>query len=213
MMATPSGLESKVPCLQCTVSIPLYGRGNPSLGDDPSHTGIAIHLDKSSPATCYLHHVSCPMQTRYIYDPRPEQPLSSDTVLWGRCELVSGLSPVDATRVTAALAAFGNEEKNLLEWNAGNCQDWMAGAVCRLEAEGLVASGEGAFWRSCIGVGAEDVSRRCVASGRRWVEGERKKPEVVDRRWGDEEGRTVGRLTSNNALSARVGVLKELLGS
>lgn len=121
------------------------------------------------------------------------------------------MSSEKATRVNEVLVAFGTDERNLPEWNEGNFQHWMAAAVSRLEAERLVAEGEGAFWTSCFGAGAKEVAERCAESGRTWIEGERKRPENVDRKWGDEKVRSVGRLETNDGLSGRLTALDQLL--
>ncbi|KAI9934622.1 hypothetical protein ASPWEDRAFT_61822 [Aspergillus wentii DTO 134E9] len=179
------------------LSINIYGRGDATLGDGPSHMGIAIYEQGSS--TCEMHHIRNPTDQDFIYDPRP-QPLE-DPVLKGRCELAS-LSDEQRIDASALLTSFGKNESNIPEFGVGNCQDWVAAAVGVLERVGLVGSGEGGFWRGMVNKSAEEMKSECLRTGRRWIDG----PELVfegdpDARFGDEgdEARPVGKLGNNEA--------------
>lgn len=140
-------------CKQPThaLSVKINGRGDASLGDGPSHMGVAVYEHGSS--TCEMHHIRNPRDTDFIYDPRT-QPLE-DPVLRGRCELVS----------------FSNEQKDravqlLSEFGVGNCQDWVAAAVLMLERAGMVGAGEGDFWKDMINLSAGEMRDRCLQTGR-----------------------------------------------
>lgn len=64
------------------LSVNIYGRGDASLEDGPSHMGIAFYSQGSS--TCELHHIRNPAGEDFIYDPRTQS--LEDPVLKGRCE-------------------------------------------------------------------------------------------------------------------------------
>ena len=66
------------------MSVNVYGRGDASLGDFPSHMGIAVY-EQGSP-TCEMHHIRNPNDVYFIYDPRT-QPLE-DPVLRSRCAIL-----------------------------------------------------------------------------------------------------------------------------
>ncbi|PWY77276.1 hypothetical protein BO94DRAFT_538143 [Aspergillus sclerotioniger CBS 115572] len=185
------------------ISINIYGRGDATLNDGPSHMGIAIY--ELGASTCTMHHIRNPTDADFIYDPR-EQPLEDDPVLRGRCELVSFLGE-ESSRVNNLLSSFGNDASNIPEFGVGNRQDWVAGAVGMLEGAGVVRTGEGEFWRKMINRSAEGMKEACVGSGRKWVDG----MELVfegkaDARFVD--GRDgVGRLSDNVALRERMQLL------
>ncbi|EEQ30876.1 conserved hypothetical protein [Microsporum canis CBS 113480] len=122
------------------ISANIYGRGDRSLGDRPCHVGLAVYELGSS--TCEMHHIRCPQDDQYIYDPRI-QPLE-DSVLRGRCELAR-LSTSKKERVTKILEKFGQNAANIPEVGVGNCQDWLAGAVKELEQNGILQDREGVF--------------------------------------------------------------------
>ena len=195
-----------------SISVIYYGRGDPVLNDDPSHVGIGVDLEEALPSTCFLHHVRCPTQTRYMYDPGPTQPLSSDPVLWGRCTLVDDLSSEDAVNANGLLQAFGEDEKYLPEWNTGNGQDWMVGAVGMLEQNTMLEAGEHAFWKALIGKRAEEVGAICRASGKTWVKGDLPKPDSIDARWSSEEANQADKSIDNQHLRQRVVTMEKLLG-
>ncbi|GKZ27894.1 hypothetical protein AbraIFM66951_007428 [Aspergillus brasiliensis] len=193
------------------LSINIYGRGDASLGDSPSHMGIAVYEIGAS--TCQMHHIRNPSDETFIYDPRV-QPLQDDPVLRGRCELLT-FSQEESEHVNNLLSAFGKDASNIPEFGVGNCQDWVAGAVAMLENAGVLASGEGAFWKSMINGGAESIKRACGDSGKKWVDG----PEMVfegepDARFGDKEGdkKEVGKLKDNEAFRKRMQVLGKSRG-
>ncbi|OOF93858.1 hypothetical protein ASPCADRAFT_209102 [Aspergillus carbonarius ITEM 5010] len=189
------------------LSINIYGRGDVTLNDGPSHMGIAVY--QISASTCTMHHIRNPTDTDFIYDPR-EQPLEDDPVLRGRCELAT-FSGEESERVNTLLSSFGNDVSNIPEFGVGNCQDWVAGAVGMLEEEGVVGKGEGEFWKGMINRSAEGMKRACVSSGRKWIDGVELEFEgepdarFVDGR--DEVGRPVGRLSDNVALRERMQLL------
>ena len=193
------------------LSIQIYGRGDATLGDGPSHMAIAIYeVDSSS---CELHHIRNPNDSDFIYDPRV-QPLE-DPVLRGRCELNTRLTAQEKTRATNLLYDFGNDKSHIPELGVGNCQDWVADAVTVLEraGSGLVEQNEGSFWRGMINLSAEQMKDRCIESGRRWVE---RSPEfdfdgVPDARFADEgdevKRQGVGKLTQNPVFQDRMRAL------
>lgn len=181
------------------LSINIYGRGDATLGDGPSHMGIALYTSSPDIAKiCEMHHIRNPTDDKFTYDPRP-QPLN-DPVLRGRCELLSSLSDEDRSQITNLLTAFGNDESNIPEFGVGNCQDWVAGAISMLEDAGVVRFGEGAFWRDMVNRSAEGKEEACLGSGRVWIPG----PESTfegdpDASFNDKEVRPVGRVAGNEA--------------
>ncbi|GLA36010.1 hypothetical protein AnigIFM63309_001668 [Aspergillus niger] len=198
--------STKEPSTQA-LSVNIYGRGDASLGDSPSHMGIAVYDIGGS--TCQMHHIRNPSDEYFIYDPRV-QPLQDDPVMRGRCELIT-FPQERCEHVNNLLSSFGNNASNIPEFGVGNCQDWVAGAVAMLEDAGVVASGEGAFWKSMINGGAESIKRACGESGRKWIDG----PEITfegdpDARFRDRDGdgkKEVGKLKDNEAFRERMQVL------
>lgn len=190
------------------LSINIYGRGDATLGDGPSHMGIAIYEISSS--TCEMYHIRNPNDTDFIYDPRV-QPLE-DPVLRGRCELAL-LSQEQKERAVQLLSAFGKEESNIPEFGVGNCQDWVAAAVTILEREGLLNQGEGEFWTSMINRSADEMKESYLHTDRKWIAGSESTFEgVPDARFSDKEDPTksVGKLTHNSIFQARI---QSLLGN
>ncbi|KAJ9307284.1 hypothetical protein DTO217A2_3163 [Paecilomyces variotii] len=190
------------------LAINVYGRGDATLGDGPSHVGIVIYEISSS--TCEIYHIRNPTDVGFIYDPRI-QPLE-DPVLRGRCEL-GLLSQEQKERTTHLLSAFGKDESNIPEWGVGNCQDWVAGAVAMLDREGLVNRGEGEFWRSMINRSADEMKESCLRTGRKWIVGSESTFEgVPDARFSDKEDPTksVGKLMHNSIFQDRI---RSLLGN
>ncbi|RAK99627.1 uncharacterized protein BO80DRAFT_494634 [Aspergillus ibericus CBS 121593] len=189
------------------LAINIYGRGDATLNDSPSHMGLAIYQLGAS--TCTMHHIRNPTDTTFIYDPR-EQPLEDDPVLRGRCELAT-FSEEKSEHITTLLFDFGNDILNIPEFEVGNCQDWVADAVGMLEGAGMVGNGEGEFWRKMINRSAEGMKEGCVVSGRKWVDGVELGFEgVPDARFvegNDGVGRSVGRLRDNVAFRERMQVL------
>lgn len=189
------------------LSISIYGRGDPTLGDTPSHTGITIY--ELGASTCTMYHIRNPSDTQFIYDPRP-QPLS-DPVLRGRCELTL-LTPESKDRAAQLLTTFGDNPAHIPEYGVGNCQDWVADAVHILETEGVLDTpGEGRFWRSMVNKSAEGMRESCLRTGRVWIPG----PESTfegepDARFLDPTGIAtgeVGRLAHNAVFQARMQAL------
>ena len=148
------------------LSVNIYGRGDATVGDGPSHMGIAIY-EHGSPV-CEMHHIRNLTDEDFVYDPR-SQPLE-DPVLKGRCELLS-LTNEQKIHATNLLSEFGNEKSNIPEFGIGNCQDWVAAAVNRLEQSGFLVSGEGEFWKSMINKSSEGMKEECVQTGRTWISG------------------------------------------
>ncbi|KAB8339308.1 hypothetical protein FH972_022241 [Carpinus fangiana] len=197
-----------------TVSVLLYGRTLLEQDDDlPCHVGIAIHEDVNEPNTCRLHHARCPNQIRFIYEFRPEQPYCTDPILRGRCELRSGLSRAEADRADSLLAKYGNEQEHLPFYGAGNCQNWLAGAVAMLEEAGLAGQQDGQYWTESIGKGRETMEDGWKKRGRCWVDNPKSlqaAPENVDARWRDKEERNVGKLDNGVDFGKRVEALEGL---
>ncbi|ODM20316.1 hypothetical protein SI65_03369 [Aspergillus cristatus] len=186
------------------LSINIYGRGDATLGDGPSHMGIALYTTppQSNPGTeetiCEMHHIRNPTDDKFTYDPRP-QPLN-DPVLRGRCEILSSLSGEDRSGISNLLTDFGNDETNIPEFGVGNCQDWVAGAVSMLEDAGVVGKGEGTFWRGMVNRSAEGMEEACRGSERVWIPGPESSFEgVPDASFNDKEVRSVGKLVGNEA--------------
>ncbi|KAL2867755.1 uncharacterized protein BJX67DRAFT_352202 [Aspergillus lucknowensis] len=189
-----------------TLSMNIYGRGDATLGDGPSHMGLALHEKDSS--TCIMHHIRNPVDEVFIYDPRP-QPLH-DPVLRGRCELLTSISPEEVSRVSELLSDFGNDGSNIPEFGVGNCQDWVANAVGALESKGILEEGEGVFWTGMINKSAEGMKRACIEAGRRWIDGpDSEFNGVPDARFKDRDGeeRVVGKLAQNPDFKARMQAL------
>ena len=190
MAATSSNTESAH-----QVSVNVYGRGDLS---KPSHVGIALYTPRNS--TCRMHHIRCPDDENFIYDPR-SFPLAGP-VLWGRSVLAE-VPELELQRAEAVLTAFGANHKNIPEMGIGNCHNWMAGGVAELERHGVLQSGEGDFWKSQINRSGDEIAESCRQTGRVWVEGEKQvvDPSDIDARFADVEVRKVGKLADNPAFS------------
>ncbi|KAE8352202.1 hypothetical protein BDV28DRAFT_135506 [Aspergillus coremiiformis] len=188
------------------MSVNVYGRGDGTLGDTPSHMGIAIYQLGSS--TCEMYHIRNPNDVDFVYDPR-SQPME-DPVLRGRCELAT-FSSAQKDCTVHLLSAFGEDKSNIPEYGVGNCQDWVASAITMLERAGIVGQGEGGFWRSMINRSADAIRDNCVASGRTWMNG----PESTfegepDARFSDKtDTKPVGKLMQNSIFQER---MRSLLG-
>ncbi|PLB43657.1 hypothetical protein P170DRAFT_441116 [Aspergillus steynii IBT 23096] len=199
-------MDTSTPTATHGMSINVYGRGDATLGDGPSHMGIAVY-EFGSP-TCKMHHIRNPNDTDFIYDPRT-QPLE-DPVLRGRCEIAT-FSNDSKERVIRLLTDFGNDESNIPEFGIGNCQDWVAAAALMLEQAGLLKQGEGAFWRGMVNSSADEMRDSCLRTGRTWVAG----PESTfegepDARFNDKTTVQVGKLAQNPMFQAR---MQSLLGN
>lgn len=190
-----------------TLSVNVYGRGDANKGDGPSHVGFVLHADGSD--TCEMHHVRCPDDEHYIYDPRI-QPLN-DPVLWGRCELLT-LSAAGKLHAVEVLTAFGRDPDNIPVMSIGNCQDWLAGTALALEQAGVFNPGEGTFWLSQINCSADAMAQNCRDSGRRWIDGNKQAvdPSKIDARFADKETRTVGKLQQINGFKSAMGDLSDV---
>lgn len=191
------------------LSINIYGRGDATLGDGPSHMAIALY--KRNSPLCEIHHIRNPDDQTFIYDPRT-QPLD-DPVLRGRCEIASFTSETRDS-VTRCLSAFGADKSNIPELGTGNCQDWVAGAISAIEADvkGCFGDGEGEgwFWNGMIDLSADEMKERCISSGRVWVNGpERNFEGAPDAKFSDmrDSTRDVGRLAQNPAFKERMQAL------
>ncbi|KAL3475403.1 hypothetical protein BJX99DRAFT_229850 [Aspergillus californicus] len=191
------------------LSINIYGRGDATLGDGPSHMGIALYEFNSS--SCDIYHIRNPDDMTFIYDPRT-QPLE-DPVLRGRCEVIS-MTAEQVNQVDQLLSAFGEDKSKIPELGVGNCQNWVAGAMAVLERAGLLEAGEGEFWRSMINRSAAEMKDMCLDTGRTWIPGPENTFEgVPDARFSDGRGesgdRPVGKLAQNPALRDRMQSLLE----
>ncbi|KAI9041980.1 uncharacterized protein KD926_006317 [Aspergillus affinis] len=186
------------------MSINVYGRGDAALGDSPSHMGIAVYEIGSK--TCEMHHIRNPNDTDFIYDPRT-QPLE-DPVLRGRCEIAT-FSNDQKERAIRLLSAFGHDEFNIPEFGVGNCQDWVVAAALMLEQAGLLKQGEGAFWKSMINSGANEMHDSCLRTGRGWIPGSESTFEgEPDARFNDKATVQVGKLAQNPLFQARMQSLQ-----
>ncbi|KAE8337841.1 hypothetical protein BDV24DRAFT_139052 [Aspergillus arachidicola] len=185
------------------LSVNIYGRGDATLGDGPSHMGIAVY--KIGSPTCSMHHIRNPNDKDFIYDPRT-QPLEDDPVLRGRCELTTFTSVEQKNQAENLLTNFGCDDTNIPEFGVGNCQDWVAGAIQMLEKEGVLPSGEGQFWEEMINLSAEAMQDQCVRTGRTWIPGSEQVFEgEADERFMDKgELKPVGRLMENSVLRERM---------
>ena len=191
------------------MSVNVYGRGDASLGDFPSHMGIAVY-EQGSP-TCEMHHIRNPNDVDFIYDPRP-QPLEAP-VLRGRCELATFSDAAKKEHAVLLLSAFGEDTSNIPEFGTGNCQDWTAAAVLILEREGVVQQGEGDFWKGMVNLSADQMRDSCLRTGRKWIMGPESTFEgVPDARFSDKTDSTVrvGKLSQNSAFQAR---MQSLMGN
>ncbi|KNG81806.1 hypothetical protein ANOM_009071 [Aspergillus nomiae NRRL 13137] len=170
------------------LSVNIYGRGDATLGDGPSHMGIAVY--EIGARTCEMHHIRNPSDTDFIYDPRT-QPLQEDPVLRGRCKLINFTSVQQKDHAARLLSNFGRNDANIPN-------------------SGVVPSGEGLFWEEMINLSAEAMQDRCVQSGTTWIPG----PEQVfegeaDARFADKgDVKPVGRLMQNPALRERMLALE-----
>lgn len=193
------------------ISIQVYGRGDATLGDGPSHMAIAIY-EVGSPI-CELHHIRNPNDQDFIYD-RRVQPLE-DPVLRGRCELNTHLTAESKDRAVSLLTEFGDDKSHIPKMGMGNCQDWVADVVTMLERADidLVPGGEGTFWREMINLGADQMKDRCIETGREWAERSARSDfeGVPDARFADEgdevKKKVVGKLTQNPVFGDRMRAL------
>ena len=145
----------------------VYGRGDASLGDDPSHVALMQYAVSASTGT--MHHARCPSGEQFIYERRSEQDLLTDPVMQGRAVLVDDLNDEQAVGAEKCLALFGADRANLPYMGEGNCQNWLAGAIWALEGAGLVRKGDGLLWDRMIGDSAETVRRKWAEAGRTWI--------------------------------------------
>lgn len=89
---------------------------------------------------------------------------------------------------------------NIPEFEVGNCQDWVAGAVSMLEDAGVVGEGEGAFWRGMVNRSADGMEEACRGSGRFWILAPESSFEgIPDASFNDKEVRSVEKLVGNEA--------------
>lgn len=103
--------------------------------------GIAIYEHGSS--VCEMHHIRNLTDEGFVYDPRSQR--LEDPVLKGCCEFASLTDEQKIHAGSLLLSEFGTEKSNIPEFVIGNCQDWVAAAVNRLEQSGVLVSGEGEF--------------------------------------------------------------------
>ena len=89
---------------------------------------------------CHIHHTRRPADQGPTHNPR-SFPLNS-SVLWGRYLLVR-LASEDQQHVEVLLTQSGNDERDIMDWGIGNCQDWVAAADGMLEREVVQNVGEG----------------------------------------------------------------------
>lgn len=187
------------------LSVNIYGRGDAALGDGPSHMGIAVYEIEST--TCEMHHIRNPTDEDFVYDPRTQ--LLEDPVLRGRCMLAS-LTSEQKDHITNLLSAFGRDASNIPEFGRGNCQDWVAGAVLRLERAGVVTGGEGDFWKGMVSLSASQMQDRCLRTGRNWTSGPQTafegEPDARFTDKADVKG-PVGKLAANVAFQERMQAL------
>ncbi|EFR00277.1 hypothetical protein MGYG_03280 [Nannizzia gypsea CBS 118893] len=189
------------------ISANIYGRGDRSLGDRPCHVGLAVYELGSD--ICEMHHIRCPQDDMYIYDPRT-QPLE-DSVLRGRCELVQ-VSTSKKQTVIEILDKFGLDSTNIPEVGVGNCQDWLADAVQELEKHGILPDGEGDYWRNMINLTSDQMKKRCEDDGKQWIDGPGLIPfdGIPDARYSDVERRNIGKLAQSPIIQEK---LESLIGN
>ena len=154
-------------CSVYALAVCVYGRGDASLGDDPSHLALTLYAVSSSRGA--IHHARCPSGEQFIYERRSEQDLLGDPVMQGRALLVDDLTDVQAIRAEETLALFGADRKNLPLMGEGNCQNWLAGAIWALGGAGLLPVGDGPHWDRMIGESAEKIRRKWEEAGRTWT--------------------------------------------
>ncbi|EGD97593.1 hypothetical protein TESG_04998 [Trichophyton tonsurans CBS 112818] len=183
------------------ISANIYGRGDRSLGDRPCHVGLAVY--ELGSRICEMHHIRCPQDDHYIYDPRT-QPLE-DSVLRGRCELAR-LSNSEKQQASQILEEFSLDSTDIPEVGVGNCQDWLAGAVKELERHGILPDGEGNYWRDMINLTSDQMKKRCEDDGKHWIDGPGQIPfsGVPDARYSDHEERNVGKLPHGSVIEGKL---------
>ena len=161
--------------------------------------GFTLHEKDAD--TCEMHHVRCPDDEHFIYDPRV-QPLN-DTVLWGRCEIIE-MDEAKKERVETVLKAYGMDQDNIPIMGTGNCQNWVAGAAAALEKDSLLRDGEADFWLSQINISGDAIAANCRQSGRKWVEGLKLDidPALIYARFNDKEHRTIGKIGEDESFKS-----------
>lgn len=128
-------------------------------------TGLISRFDNS------YHIRNLTVDEIFVYESRT-QPVDDDPVLRGRCEIASHLSAAEAQRAGSLINACGKDETNIPSFGVGNCQDCLAGVVALLESAGggLVASGEGRFWKGMINRSAQEMKDACLREEKKWID-------------------------------------------
>ena len=181
------------------ISVNIFDHGDASLHDSPAHVSLALY--DIGRQHYILHQVCCTDGETFFYDQRvvPIEP----PILWGRAILREwGIR--EHQQAHNLLTGIGTNPANDPEIGRGNCQNWVAGAVRRLEAAGLLRSGEGQFWDEQVGCSGDRIGERCLETGRSWIPAERKvvDPGEIDAQYSDEKVITVGELADNPTFQA-----------
>ena len=184
--AASHGTRSSTPD-RYALSVNLYGRGDPGLGDKPAHWGTMLR--ERGEEAGELHHVR--EDDTFCYDRRPTQRVEASV---GMSD-VSYLSLSQRNRAADHLDRYGRENSNIPEVGSGNSQDWTAGAIQRLEREELAPQRSGEFWRSQVGRSSAAIGEAVRADGGRWeTPSVPKRGGRPDARYLDRESRSTGRL-------------------
>lgn len=144
-----------------TLSVNLYGRGDPDLGDPPAHWGAMIH--KRGEREGDLYHVR--KNNEFFYD-HSKRPLESQTST-GRSE-IKHFSSSRRPQVAQTLHDYGTNAANLPA-DGQNCQDWTAGALGAVEQQRLAPPGTGDYWATNVGKSSLAIGDRLQRDGRSWV--------------------------------------------
>ncbi|OJZ80669.1 hypothetical protein ASPFODRAFT_52876 [Aspergillus luchuensis CBS 106.47] len=144
-----------------TLSVNIYGRGNPAMNDPPAHWGAMIH--KTGEQSGDLYHVR--KNEDFYYHPQ-QRPVESTTT-YGRSD-ITRLSNSGRVRAAQVLDSYGNNNSNLPRGNQ-NCQDWTVGALGSLERQNLAPKGTEGYWKGNIGKASEDIGAQLTKDGMSWV--------------------------------------------
>ncbi|KAI1874927.1 uncharacterized protein JN550_002356 [Neoarthrinium moseri] len=133
-------------------------------------------------------------QDRFYYDEKPQ--VFQSPSLYGS-SVVGRLSSGEAARVEASIRSYASDDRNIPRVSHGtNCQNFVGGALGRLEQDGLVKTGQSQYFSQQYGQRGEDIGKDLQRTGRHFALVQRAKPQGAPAaRFGEQETRRpLGRL-------------------
>lgn len=146
-----------------TLSVNVYGRGDPRKDDPPAHWGTMLH--KRGDTHGDLHHVR-KQDDFYYEDPVQRRAVESNTS-YGRHE-VQHLSSRRKDAAEQVLNTYGRNNQNL-PTGTQNCQNWTVGALGALEQQRLAPRGTQSYWQQNVGQSSQAIGNRLQQDGRSWI--------------------------------------------